>query len=129
MAALRWKIFLGSMTFVAIVAAEVTFGLFDISHALMAPTFALIAAVSHSATLIPEGQSAVSQVTSFFVRITLVSAVLLSATHWLLSHDTDTNQFVLPILALVGTVGVIIGLIVAAGEEAEAYRSRLDASD
>ena len=117
------------MAFAAIVTAEITFGFFDISHALMAPTFALIAAVSHSATLIPEGQSAMSQVTSFFVRITLVAAVLLSATHWLLSHDTDTDQFVLPLLALVGTVGVIIGLLVAADEEAEAYRSRQDTSD
>ncbi len=117
MAPLRWKAALGSLTVAALIVAEVGYIVLDWSDQVMAPVFALLAAVVHSVTLIPSGQGKLARPVSVLMRFMLVAAVLFSANHWLLSQATPANRIVLDILSIACTVGVCTALIVAAVQE------------
>ena len=126
MSFLGWKVLLGAVAAVSLVAAEVGADFFHWSDKLMAPTCALIAAVAHSATLISGGRSTNSRVVDLSVRGTLVLAVLLSATHWLRTHDS--NSTIVEVLPVIGLVGVVVGLAVALDEAIKVGQSGPDGS-
>ena len=111
---IRWKLVLTFVMLAVMYAAGFAHSMWDISHSLMAPIFALIAAVVHSATLIRGPKE--EWMVDIMVRVLLVTAVLVSAFHWLLSQATETNQLVVQVLAAIGTCAVIPQFLMALEE-------------
>ena len=121
---LKWQSVMAVVTAAAFFGAVFTHAIWELSHNLMAPVFALIAAVAHSVTLMRG-----PQIIGVTVRVMLVVAVLFSAYHWLLAQVTETNELALNILATLGLCAVIPGVVVAVGEQVEANRANSDGPD
>ena len=114
MTPLLWKLAVGFVMRAVLYVAAIAHSMWEISHSMMAPIFALIAAVVHSATLIRGPKE--EWMVDLMVRALLVTAVLLSAYHWLLSQATETNQILVQVLAAIGSCATIPQIVMALQE-------------